>query len=430
MLIVVSSQEAYCGVWRVNPQGTGDVSTIQEAFDAAASQDTILLAPGAYGSGTITLQNKGILIRGEEGPESTILDGGFDGRVLLIEQTGAPVILEQLTLQNGVMNVLDEHGGGIAVFDSDLIVKGCVFRNNWANGGLGGAIYAAGSPFAAGSLTATGCTFEDNRAFADGGAVFGEDVVCHLVDCTFRGNRAVVGGGVGILHLSHLLRRCTFENNTAKIAGGGFYYSGDGTVELEDVLFANNTAEDFGGGLRVVSGFGVTLRRAWFVNNSALHGGGASVTLTPVEAEYVLWFRGTAGDEGGGIHLDQVPASSFLRCTWLENTSPVGASFFVRSGAIDVTRCIVGDEDTRAAFCTGAPSVTSNCNLGGKTTGQCLTFERRVSVQGCESSPQALCTLESSSCGTAGHADETCLPSDCQTPVEPISWGRLKILYR
>ena len=61
-----------------------DFPTIQEAIDAAASHDTILVAPGTYVENLDTL-GKDLTLRSEAGPAVTVIDGearpfgaGFD----------------------------------------------------------------------------------------------------------------------------------------------------------------------------------------------------------------------------------------------------------------------------------------------------------------------------------------------------------------
>ena len=48
LLVCGSISGALAADWHVNPDGTGDVATIQAAFDAASPGDRIVLAPGIY----------------------------------------------------------------------------------------------------------------------------------------------------------------------------------------------------------------------------------------------------------------------------------------------------------------------------------------------------------------------------------------------
>jgi predicted outer membrane repeat protein len=435
LFLVLGPVAGQAAQWRVNPEGTGDVASIQDAIDAAASQDTVLLAPGTYFPGPLLVQNKGLTIRGEEGVEATILDGGQSYRILTAQTTGAAVILDQLTFRNGA----EEHGGAVAAFASPLLVTDCFFQKNRATSGLGGAVLAttflaanngASEPLQSLGLILTRCTFEDNLASADGGALHSNQVASLYIDCVFRANSAVLGAGVSLLHNNHAFSGCRFENNNAAVGGGGLYFAGHGTVDIEETLFENNFADDFGGGLRAVSTMGMTLRKCWFVNNRALQGAGASILRTVITAENVLWLGNIAEERSGGIFVDNEGDNSFTRCTWVKNTAPFGASFTLRHGAFSVRQSLVADEHVKSAECVGERALTSTCNLGGSTTGDCLTFQRRVTVEVCETFPQGLCSLHSSTCGPVGHTDQICPPGTCTTPVDPITWGKLKSRYR
>lgn len=64
--------------WHVDANGTGDFTDIQDAIDAAAPGDWILVAPGTYGA--IDYGGKSLWISSVDGPETTIIDakrGGY-----------------------------------------------------------------------------------------------------------------------------------------------------------------------------------------------------------------------------------------------------------------------------------------------------------------------------------------------------------------
>jgi len=50
-LVLIVSQPAFAGIVRVEKDGSGDFSTIQDAVDAAASGDTVLIGPGRFDEG-------------------------------------------------------------------------------------------------------------------------------------------------------------------------------------------------------------------------------------------------------------------------------------------------------------------------------------------------------------------------------------------
>lgn len=79
-----------------------DYSTIQEAIYAASSGDTILVAPGTYLE-NINFTGKDLVVQSEEGPETTVIDGGQSGSVVTFEYgEGAEARLTGFTLTNGL----------------------------------------------------------------------------------------------------------------------------------------------------------------------------------------------------------------------------------------------------------------------------------------------------------------------------------------
>lgn len=55
-------------------------ATIQQAFDAAVSRDTVLVAPGAYVE-NINFLGKAITVKSQSGPGTTVIDGNKAGSV-------------------------------------------------------------------------------------------------------------------------------------------------------------------------------------------------------------------------------------------------------------------------------------------------------------------------------------------------------------
>jgi predicted outer membrane repeat protein len=422
--------------WRVTADGTGDAPTLQAAADSAASGDTLLVAPGAYAE-HLLVSGKALLIRGESGAEETVLDGQLSGRILTVMGRHA-LTLEGLAFVRGRAGggETNSTGGAIAAYGTPVSIRNCIFRSNVSTN-AGGAVFSSffGVPEAPGAdplpshLHVANTLFENNRAGGDGGGIYSDDVGTTLVGVAFRGNDGVAGGAVALGDGVHTVVDCSFEENDA-VHGGGVHVSGEGTVSLEGSLFSNNRAEDFGGGLRAVSGFQVSFSRCWFLNNRAFRGGGVHSLLTPVTADRVLWYGGTATDRGGGLFLDHTDNTTFTRCTWLENSAPRGASLTSAGAGLTIQSCLGGDESITAFDCGSGSTVSAGCNAGGAVTAGCFLFQARATVAACPAHPEALCTLPTvAGCGTVGHADSVCPAPDCNTPVLPVTWGRLKTLY-
>jgi hypothetical protein len=426
------------GTWHVTADGAGDAPTLAAAVDSAVTGDTLLVGPGTYfDHGVVT--DKGLLVRGTSGAAATVLDGGLSGRILTLIGHRA-VTLEGLTFLRGWAGggETNSTGGAVAAYGTALVVRDCVFRSNQCTS-TGGAVFMSfleapaapdpPAPPASPSLLVTGCLFEDNRSGDDGGAVFSEDVAAVFQGTTFRKNRGVAGGAVSLGDGAHGVVGCTFEENAA-VNGGGFHVAGEALVTVEGTLFSGNRAENFGGGMRVVSAYEAAVSRSWFLDNTATRGGGLHSLLTPLVADHVLWYGGTAVERGGGVFLDRADGTAFTRCTWLENSAPYGASFSTMGTALEVHACLGGDPDPVAFHCSNGSTLTADCNAGDGKAGGCVPFQARIAVTACLDVPEALCTLPVvSGCGIVGHADTACPEGACPTAVLPTTWGRLKTLY-
>jgi hypothetical protein len=439
LCLCLGSVAASANVWQVKADGTGDLPTIQAAIDAAVSADTVLVFPGTYAE-HCHIDAKTLVVRSQDGAETTILDGQLSGRVLVIHS--GDVTLEGFTIENGVKTGIevDNQGAGVAAFQSYLHVRDCLFQANAA--ALGGAVHVSsfsapeGPAFVPSLQFETGLliensTFLNNIATEAGGGLHVDEVPATLIDCTFQGNHAgQLGGGADFLHADQRLTRCRFESNNA-LNGGGVSWSGFGVMSMDQVVFQSNLAQNFGGGLWTMSATQVLLDHTWFLENHADRGGGAYLSHVMGRGSHCLWRGNTAVARGGGLYLDLVTDGTFDFSTWMNGTSQTGAAIFADGGDIHLVSSIVGEETDNAVACTGGTNASSGCTVGGLTTGGCLSFVARASITGCTSTPEFLCSIPSpEGCGPVGHATQECPSGTCPTPVQNVSWGRLKARYR
>ncbi len=211
----------------VNPEGTGDFSTIQEAVDAASEGFEILLADGVY-SGTgpevVLFTTGGFSIGSLSGnPGNCILDGGGVRRVFKFFDLDAGVDVSGLTIRNG-MSQLDNmyNGGGVYLRWSSACFSNCIFEHNIIehNGyGSGAAIYNGCS-----NAVLRNCVFMDNWVVRNNGAK-GEAIHSY---CTAAGNPG-----------SLTLENCTFTGNGQ---GGGsvLYFTGVIACQIEQTIIGFN----------------------------------------------------------------------------------------------------------------------------------------------------------------------------------------------
>ena len=210
------------------------------------------------------------------------------------------------------INCRANYGGAIRILDNsrELLIDNCTFKNNVASQD-GGAI----SRYESSSVDIINSNFEGNTA-PWGGAVYLKYTDGTVSNCTFKNNHAsfdsgAVSGGV--------LTYCTFIGNTADDCGGagawGSYYNCN---------FINNSAKNFGGAIKN----GYSIENCTFNNNAALMGG--SVRIDSKSSNIMIKncdFVGSSANNGGAIHVDEGSSNiKILDSTFKSSTSSEGAA--------------------------------------------------------------------------------------------------------
>lgn len=234
----------------------GDHPTIQEAIEAAAAGDVVVVAPGTYVE-SIDFLGKQITVRSSGGAAVTVIDGtGAKASVVTcVSGEGPDTVLEGFTITNGVVGTVYEplpfytFGGGMYVDQSSPTINDCVFTENQS--GFGGGAY-----FRESFSEVFGTVFHDNYANTDGGGAQVWSGGVAFTNCTFTLNRAPqsFGGGVHFTRGTPVVIDCVFGNNTAA-TGGGFSWNsfGDGMVATGCTITGNVAVT--GGGIWVRPGF-------------------------------------------------------------------------------------------------------------------------------------------------------------------------------
>ncbi len=211
-LALVVALPARTEVLTVHPDYTGTYFTIQEAVNAAADGDEIVLTDGVFrgaGNTNVLVVGKVLTIRSASGdPSACILDGQGDRQCLAFEFIGD---------STRIVGIGFRGGGGPAV---------------------GGAILLRTAP---GLISQ--CVFSDNESL--GGAAFVVQT-CHVTveETAFIGNLATwsPGGAIAVLSGSLDVRACTFVDNGAPLDGQGgaifMYRSGPLTVDRSIFAFS------------------------------------------------------------------------------------------------------------------------------------------------------------------------------------------------
>jgi hypothetical protein len=226
---------------------------IQEAVDAAAAGDEVLVTNGLYVAGgravgTNTLVNrvaleKPLTLRSVNGPQFTLIQGskaptGTDGHqrqwrnpLRLLDQRRPPLRLHALKRGDPRMAGWDGRSSR-STWGWESVLNNCTLTGNSASNYGGGALCS----------TLNNCALTGNFAGKAGGGVLGgwQGVASTLTNCTLTANSAPVGGGA----TDCTLNNCNTASDGANHSGGTLNNCcttplperGDGNITLDPQL--------------------------------------------------------------------------------------------------------------------------------------------------------------------------------------------------
>lgn len=261
-------------------------ATIDGAVGKAIANDTIQIAAGTYNENDIVLDKELTLIGA--GAESTIVDGGGNGRIFSVSLSST---ISDLTIQNGQTpddaNIFMSGGGAMLVGSStNTLLQNVVITNSVAAGsggaimnlgnltidnseiisntatGLGGGLYN----YSFGAITVTNSLINDNTAVGiQGGGIYSPRPL-NLTDVTVSGNSAAsFGGGIYYISETAVFNNVTISNNESAAGSGLFAQSG--TLTMTNSTVSGNVSSSNQSGI-YVSGPSTTLA---LINSTIAH---------------------------------------------------------------------------------------------------------------------------------------------------------------
>jgi hypothetical protein len=293
--------------------------TIQSAIIAAWDGDTILVADGTYtgfGNRDIEFYGKAITLKSENGPANCIIDCQGSNQdphrafVCLNPAEGLDTVIDGFTIKNGYAGsdfykiIPPYNGGAVYCEGAKPTIKNCIFRHNTAVL-RGGAVFYSYSLNNPGELNISGCVFEDNQSYSDGGAIWldiEDGYTTVISNSIFRGNKTDgCGGGIYTLDDMNIVS-CVFAGNSA--ASGGAICEDFSYTDIKNCTIVSNSAESYGGGI-----YG---RYLWDDTNAVLvnsivrdntASNGDEIALQ--EAKMDIWYSDVKGGQSG-VFVDEV----------------------------------------------------------------------------------------------------------------------------
>jgi hypothetical protein len=390
--VIVLALTASATTYVIEPDGSGDFPTIQAAINASSDGDIIELADGTFtdaGNRDVDFGGRAVTVRSQSGdPETCVID---------CEGSEA-----------------DPHRGFIFQSDEgpESIVEGITVTHGWADY-YGGGIFCDEDA----SPTVVNCALVGNEAAMGGGMCGG--ILSTLSGCSFIGNESVRGGGLARAWATILID-CEFVGNTATY-GGGIYIRSSCSPTLTGCAFEGNFASHSGGAMHIEQHCCPVLRYCTLTGNSSPIGGAVDISIecSPFLVNCTL--------SGNSSTYTGVVTCGELCYVTIENT--------IISHSLQGEAVTCWDTDAALTCC----DVYSNA--GGDWVG-CLAGQYGVNGNICEDplfcrdeNPGAPYTLHDGSpcapehnpaCGLIGAWDVAC----GVTPVEDVSWGAMKAMFR
>jgi len=380
----------------LSPDGLGDYPTIQAAVDAAVDGDVIELTDGTFmgdGNRDIVVPSENITIRSQSGDPTMcgVNCGGAQAdehRGFHFTSTGSGVArLEGVGIIGGFTTT---SGAGIWIDGGDAEIVDCM-------------LYA--------------CHVGASRSEGGGGIAVTSLADPTLTGCLITGCSGSYGGGMRVFGAGGTYESCTFNDNTASEIGGGVYVSAVGTFTMTSCEITSNTA-DRAGGVRLSGG-------------------------TPELVDCVVARNWAAEGHSGGVWLQ---SGALTNCTIVDNLSTQwGGNITCAAGSGVISHCIVAFADAGDGIYADDPgnAPVMNCcdvygNVGDDYGG---SIDDQTGLNGNISVDPELCGLgiadyrlfDTSPCLPGGNDCMVLLGAlgiGCDSPVEPLSWGGIKALYR
>ncbi|MHC4945333.1 MAG: right-handed parallel beta-helix repeat-containing protein [Planctomycetota bacterium] len=386
-----------------------DYATIQEAIDAAANGDTVIVHPGTYVE-NIDFLGKAILVQSLEGPEKTVLDGNEAGSVVTFQSgEGLDSILDGFVLTNGsgtYIPVYENIGGGIYCDGASPTITNCTIRFNTAQSGGGIAVVYNASPHIVNNTITENLAIFTSYSGGGGGIAIGFDSSPLIKDNVISYNSADNGGscgGIGIREYCNpvIENNLIIGNSSESSSCGGIGATYDCSGTIKDNVICDNWAGDSCGGIGFSTNVHLVITDNLIHGNSANRGGGIAYwTNSSANLTNNMIYENSAAEYGGGFYCsDNCSAvltnnmiygnsaaeyAGGIACynnssAVLTNNMIYGNSAAIAGGGIDCLKCFPADGSAAITF-TNDLIYNNAADVGGGINSEYSAFATMNSV--------------------------------------------------
>ncbi|MGA1864103.1 MAG: right-handed parallel beta-helix repeat-containing protein [bacterium] len=337
----------------VGKGGEYDYEYIQETIDDAGDGEMILVHDGTY-SERINFKGKRITVYSENGPLTTIIDGGSGGSVFTFNnKEGIYSVLNGFTIQKGS----GSNGGGIYCYFSSPIITNCIIKENSVSANGGGIYCYLSLP------TITNCEITKNTA-RYGGGIFNDISSIQIIDCSVNENQVSThGGGLYNSYSSLDIVDCFINKNQANSYGGGVYNTAS-SLNITDCSINENQANSQGGGMYNTSS-SLNISKCFINENQAIYGGGMLNNSSSLDITNCIIAKNSA-TRGGGFYCSYSNMNVFNCIVAVNIATENGGGMYLYYYDPVIKNCIFWNNLPQEIFIYwGTPKVTCTDIQGG-----------------------------------------------------------------
>ena len=208
---------------------------------------------------------------------------------------------------------------------STFLAKNCLFENNTSPSHT--AIYIDER----GKGEISDCVFKNNHVTYMGGTITLESTAYTLIrNCSFEENHVVKGGALNIVPFADYqstvdIIDCSFLNNYASVNGGAIY-ANNVKLAIANSTFYNNRAGKNGGAMFLYLGSS-DFSNLNFYNNHAVTGGALYIIKNQISLKEGVFYQNRASKNGGAIYDNNAGVYS-LNNRFISNSADKGSEVY------------------------------------------------------------------------------------------------------